>query len=58
MGRDRRQPAVGTDRGQHTDDFLPLRPVEFHILLSLTAGERHGYGIIQDADRRDRKSVV
>src|SRR6185295_4101785 len=32
--------------------FLPLRPVEFHILLSLAAGERHGYGIIQDADAR------
>ncbi|MQA88702.1 MAG: PadR family transcriptional regulator [Gemmatimonas sp.] len=32
--------------------FLPLRPVEFHILLSLAAGERHGYGIIQDAEAR------
>ena len=31
---------------------LPLRPVEFHILLSLTAGERHGYGMIQDAAAR------
>ncbi|HEX6939917.1 MAG TPA: helix-turn-helix transcriptional regulator [Longimicrobiales bacterium] len=32
--------------------FLPLRPVEFDILLSLAAGERHGYGIIQDAKAR------
>jgi DNA-binding PadR family transcriptional regulator len=40
---------MGTDRDRRTiDDRLPLRPVEFHILLSLTAGERHGYGIIQD----------
>ena len=31
---------------------LPLRPVEFHILLSLAAGERHGYGIIQDIQER------
>ena len=31
---------------------LPLRPIEFHILLSLAAGERHGYGIIQDAASR------
>ena len=39
----------GTDRERRTlDDRLPLRPVEFHILLSLAAGERHGYGIIQD----------
>lgn len=29
-----------------------LRPVEFHILLSLAAGERHGYGIIQDIHSR------
>ena len=31
---------------------LPLRPVEFHILLSLASGERHGYGIIQDIEAR------
>jgi DNA-binding PadR family transcriptional regulator len=35
-----------------TDDLLPLRPVEFHVLLSLAAGERHGYGIIQDIQAR------
>lgn len=29
------------------EDFLPLRPVEFHILLVLAKGDRHGYGIIQ-----------
>ena len=34
------------------DAFLPLRPVEFHILLSLAAGDRHGYGIIQDIETR------
>jgi len=44
---------MGTDRPRHTiDDRLPLRPVEFHILLSLAAGERHGYGIIQDIQDR------
>ena len=31
---------------------LPLRPVEFHILLSLATGERHGYGIILDIRER------
>lgn len=41
------------DRDRRTiDDRLPLRPVEFHILLSLAAGERHGYGIIQDIQER------
>ncbi|HEY7440959.1 MAG TPA: PadR family transcriptional regulator [Vicinamibacterales bacterium] len=37
--------------------FLPLRPVEFHILLSLAVGERHGYGIIQDIEERDDSAV-
>ncbi len=27
---------------------MPLRPVEFHVLLALAAEERHGYGILQE----------
>jgi DNA-binding PadR family transcriptional regulator len=34
-----------------------LRPVEFHILLSLAPGERHGYGIIQDIQARGDTAV-
>src|SRR5512132_328515 len=30
------------------DDFLPLKPHWFHVLLSLAAGEQHGYGIMQE----------
>ena len=30
-----------------TDDHLPLKPVVFHILLALAAGDAHGYGVIQ-----------
>lgn len=33
-------------------DFLPLRPVELQILVSLTQGERHGYAILQEAEAR------
>ena len=40
------------DRELPVERFLPLRPVEFEILLSLSAGDRHGYGIIQDAEAR------
>src|ERR1700749_2106650 len=40
------------DRERPVERFLPLRPVEFDILLSLATGERHGYGIIQDAGQR------
>jgi DNA-binding PadR family transcriptional regulator len=32
--------------------FLPLSPHQFHILLALTDGERHGYGVIQEVERR------
>jgi DNA-binding PadR family transcriptional regulator len=39
------------------DRHLPLRRVEFHILLSLAAGERHGYGIIQDIEARGETTV-
>lgn len=46
---------MALDPEQAVDRFLPLRPVEFHILLSLASGERHGYGIIQDAGRRGEK---
>jgi DNA-binding PadR family transcriptional regulator len=47
---------MSTDRDR-IDAFLPLRPVEFHILLSLAGGERHGYGIIQDIETRDDAAV-
>ena len=43
---------MGMDRDRGLDKNLPLRRVEFHILLSLAAGERHGYGIIQDIEAR------
>ena len=48
---------MGTDRELPVERFLPLRPVEFEILLSLATGERHGYGIIQDAESRGHGAV-
>jgi len=27
---------------------MPLRPVEFHVLLALAGDERHGYAILQE----------
>src|SRR5262245_22574568 len=36
---------------------LSLRPVEFHILLSLASGERHGYGVIKDIEQRGDSPV-
>ena len=48
---------MGMDRELPVERFLPLRPVEFDVLLSLAAGERHGYGIIQDAEARGHTIV-
>ncbi|MGH7578501.1 MAG: PadR family transcriptional regulator [Longimicrobiales bacterium] len=48
---------MGIDRDRDLERHLPLRPVEFHILLSLAAGERHGYGIIQDIQSRGEARV-
>jgi DNA-binding PadR family transcriptional regulator len=45
------------DRERSIERFLPLRPVEFDVLLSLAGGERHGYGIIQDAEARGLTTV-
>ena len=37
---------------------MQLRPVEFHILLALTDGERHGYAIRQEAAERSGGEVL
>ena len=42
----------------HDDEPPPLTPAEFHVLLSLVDGERHGYAIIQDVRERTDGQVV
>jgi DNA-binding PadR family transcriptional regulator len=37
--------------------LLPLSPATFHILLALTGGERHGYGIMQETALRSDGKV-
>jgi DNA-binding PadR family transcriptional regulator len=34
------------------EQFLPLQPATFHILLALADEDRHGYAIIQDVAER------
>lgn len=49
---------MGMDKKRtQPESSQPLRGVEFHILLSLAAGDRHGYGIIQDIEERDKTAV-
>lgn len=38
-------------------ESLPLRPVEFEILLVLAKGESHGYAIIKEAEERSAGAV-
>ena len=40
------------------DRFLPLTSVVFEITLALAAGERHGYQIMQDVERRTDGTIV
>ena len=30
------------------DEYLPLKPVDFLVLMTLARGDRHGYGIVTD----------
>src|SRR5690242_7684881 len=39
------------------EDFLPLKPVELLILMTVATGERHGYGIMLDIAERTGGSV-
>jgi DNA-binding PadR family transcriptional regulator len=42
------------DEDEDVDAFLPLQAAAFHILLALSGGECHGYGIIQDVEARTK----
>jgi DNA-binding PadR family transcriptional regulator len=39
------------------DPHRPLKPIELLILITLAAGERHGYGIMLDVAERTAGSV-
>lgn len=35
----------------------PLKPADFHILLALAGGPRHGYGIMKEVERESAGAV-
>jgi DNA-binding PadR family transcriptional regulator len=43
--------------GKGVEPMLPLRPVDFLVLLVLERGERHGYGIVQDVEAETEGAV-
>lgn len=40
-----------------TEEFLPLTGVAFEILLALAGGDRHGYAILQEVERRTEGAI-
>src|SRR5688500_7751028 len=46
-----------TPTREDLEAFLPLPTASFHILLTLSLGDRHGYGIIQDVEERTDGAV-
>jgi len=46
-----------TANRERVEAMLPLQPAAFHILLSLSVQDRHGYAIIQDVDARTAGAV-
>jgi DNA-binding PadR family transcriptional regulator len=46
-----------TDTSARTSAFLPLKPVRFHVLLTLAAGESHGYAIRQEVEQRTEGAI-
>ena len=43
--------------GRDPEEFLPLSPAVFHVLLALADAERHGYGIIKEVEARTEGRV-
>ncbi len=41
----------GHQESRDPAQLLPLTPAVFHILLALSGGECHGYGIMQEVDK-------
>ncbi|HEY1947093.1 MAG TPA: PadR family transcriptional regulator [Bryobacteraceae bacterium] len=48
---------MASDKAIKPDDFLPLKPNWFHVLLSLADQEQHGYGIMQEVLERTSGKV-
>src|SRR5688572_14964409 len=46
-----------TARSRSVDIFLPLTPPVLHTLVSLADGDKHGYAILKEIDRRTDGAV-
>ena len=46
------------DMLQNPEEFLPLTPAVFNILLALADGEKHGYGIMLEVEANTKGQVL
>jgi len=47
-----------TDTLQNPEEFLPLTPAVFNILLALADSEKHGYGIMLEVEANTNGQVL
>ncbi|NIQ12135.1 MAG: PadR family transcriptional regulator [Gammaproteobacteria bacterium] len=47
-----------TDTLQNPEDFLPLTPAVFNILLALADSEKHGFGIMLEVEANTNGQVL
>ena len=47
-----------TETIQSPEEFLPLTPAVFNILLALADGEKHGYGIMLEVEANTKGQVL
>jgi DNA-binding PadR family transcriptional regulator len=47
-----------TETAQNPEEYLPLTPAVFNILLALADGEKHGYGIMQEVEANTKGQVL
>jgi DNA-binding PadR family transcriptional regulator len=52
-----RKAAAGRTRDERAAGYLPLKPVPFHVLLTLAGGESHGYAIRQEVEARTAGAI-
>jgi len=47
-----------TETLQNPEEFTPLTPAVFNILLALADGEKHGYGIMLEVETNTKGQVI
>jgi len=49
---------MGETRRRTPDEMLPLSPIALQVLLAIADGDKHGYAILKEVDRRTEGKVA